>query len=77
MVVGEVCGATENIVEGIHPIVKNLYDALKVSLDPIIDDPLFQPMVIFLDTETYNVMDCNDVMEQVKIIVHRFKSLLL
>ena len=34
-------------------------------------------MVIFLDTQAYDMMDCDDIMEQVKVIVHRLKHLLL
>ena len=61
----------------IQVIVKDLYEVLKVRLEPIIEDPLFQAMAIFLDTESYGLMECNEILDSVQVIIERFRQLLV
>ena len=76
LLTGELQSSIQKVHKEIHIIVKNLYKALKVRLDPIVEDPLFQAMAIFLDTESYGLMELDDILENVKIITERFSQLL-
>lgn len=68
--------ALQKVHREIHSIVKNLHDAFKVRLDPIVEDELFQAMAVFLDTQSYEMMDSDDILESVNMIVSRFNQLL-
>ena len=55
----------------------DLQEAFKASLSPFVEDPLFQSIAIFLDTESYNIMEIEEILQNVNVISDRFKTLLV
>ena len=77
LLVGEKSESIRKAIDQMLPILHELRECFNESLSPILGDPLFISMAMFLDTLSYGYLACDEIYQSILMIKDKFESPLL